>query len=99
MKIHISDDAFKWFKDEVGVKAGEKIKFYPQFYGSSPIQPGYSLAFTKENDIDPVATYEKEGILFFVENMDEWYFAEHDLLIEYDEKNDGIEYQYIEPKR
>lgn len=91
----MSSEAIQWFKEEVGVKTGEKIKFYPQFYGSSPIQPGYSLAFAKQDDIDPIATYEKDGIIFFVENMDEWYFANHNLHIEYNEQKDEIEYHYI----
>jgi uncharacterized protein YneR len=94
LKIEISERASKWFKEEMELKQGDYIRFYTQFYGSSPVQETYSLGFTKDDPIDMAASTEAEGITFFVEESDLWYFAGHDLYVDFNEKNDEIEYQY-----
>src|SRR5689334_18570239 len=95
MEIYISKQAVNWFKNEVGAKQGEKIGFYVQFYGTSPVQEGYSLAFSKETPINKAISVEIDGILFFVEESDLWFFDGHDLHVEYDEQEDVLEYKYI----
>lgn len=97
MKIIISQQAFRWFQDEFGVKKGDSVKFYAQFYGSSPVQPTYSLGFAKEYPINITASTELEGIIFFVEETDLWYFDGHDLHVEYNEQKDELEFDYIKP--
>lgn len=95
MKISISNSALTWFRDEVGVNKGEMIKFYSQIYGTSPVQEGYALAFTKDNTpIHIAASTETEGIRFYVEETDIWFFNGHDLYVDYNEKKDEIEYTY-----
>lgn len=95
MEIVISHQAMKWFKEDIGVKTGDKVRFYVQFYGSSSIQKGYSLAFTKEDPINIAASAEVEGILFYIEETDLWFFDGHDLHIDYLEQEDELEYKYI----
>ena len=94
MKITISLQALKWFKEEMGVKKGDNVKFYTQFYGSSPVQQSYSLGFSKEDPINIIASTELEGILFFVEETDLWYFDGHDLSVEYNEQADELSLLY-----
>lgn len=99
MKISISQSAINWFKNEVGIKAGDKVKFYTQIYGNSPIQPGYSLAFTKDNTpIDKAVHTEAEGIEFYVEEVDLWFFNGHDLHVNYNEQLDELEFSYSKQK-
>jgi uncharacterized protein YneR len=96
MEIVLSDSALNWFKEEIGLKNGDKVRFYPQFYGNSPIQPGYSLAFSKDTTPNNIAVQtEKDGILFFVEDDDLWFFKDHNLHIDYNEKDDEVEFSYI----
>jgi uncharacterized protein YneR len=98
MRFFISNLALKWFKDEMGITAGDKIRFYAKFYGSSPMQQGYSLGFSKGDDpIDMAVSNEMDGILFFIEDSDVWYFDGHDLHVDYNEKQDELEYKYIKP--
>lgn len=97
MELKISNQAVNWFKDEIGVKEDEKIRFYAQFYGSSPVQEGYSLAFSKDNPINKVVSTELDGIEFFVEESDLWFFDGHDVHVEYDEQEDVLDYKYIKP--
>lgn len=95
MEIIISQTAFEWFKEDIGLTKGDKLRFYAQFYGSSPIQKGYSLAFSNEDPINIAASIEKEEILFFIEETDLWYFDGHDLYVDYHKQEDELEYKYI----
>lgn len=97
MEIVISNQALKWFKEDIGLKSGDKLRFYTQIYGNSPVQKGYSLAFTVEEPLNVSASTEIDGILFYVENDDLWYFDGHDLHVDYDEKEDELEYKYVKP--
>jgi uncharacterized protein YneR len=97
MKIEISQQALKWFKDELEVKKGDYVRFFAKIYGNSPVQQGYSLGFSKDDPIDIGVSTESDGINFFVEESDLWFFDEHDLHVVYNEKIDEIEYKYIKP--
>ncbi|WP_338450956.1 HesB/YadR/YfhF family protein [Niallia oryzisoli] len=98
MKIVISEKALHWFKEEVGLESGNKVRFFTKIYGTSPVQEGYSLAFTIDNDPGNVAVETvSDGITFFIEESDLWFFDGHDLYVEYNEAIDEVEYKYIKP--
>ncbi len=94
MRISVTERAIKWYKEEMEMESGDHIRFYTQFYGSSPVQETFSLGFTKDEPIDMIASTVHEGIIFFVEESDLWFFDGHDLQVDYNEKSDVIEYQY-----
>jgi uncharacterized protein YneR len=95
MDIVISKSALQWFKEEVELKIGDKVKFYPKVYGNSPVQEGFSLGFTVDNEpIDMITKFESEGILFYIEERDLWFFNDHDLQVSYNEEKDEVEYSY-----
>jgi len=96
VKIVITERASKWFKEEMELEQGDYVKFYTQFYGSSPVQETFSLGFTKDTPIDPAVSTVAKGIIFFVEESDLWYFAGHDLHVDYNENSDEIEYEYTQ---
>ncbi|WML54673.1 HesB/YadR/YfhF family protein [Neobacillus sp. PS3-12] len=95
MKIEISQQALKWFKDELEVKKGDHLRFFAKIYGNSSVQPGYALGFSIDDPIDIAVQTELDGIVFFVEETDLWFFDSHDLHVEYNEKIDEIEFNYI----
>lgn len=96
MKITVNDKAIEWFKKEVGVEEGANVRFFSKIYGTSPVQEGYSLAFTIDHDAgDMAAKTEKGGITFFIKEEDQWFFSGHDLSVEYDDKLDEVRYNYI----
>lgn len=98
MKIEVSEKALHWFKEEVGLENGKKVRFYSKIYGTSPVQEGYALAFTIDNDSSDAAVHVvSDGITFFVGESDLWFFNGHDLHIEYNEGMDEVEYKYIKP--
>jgi uncharacterized protein YneR len=99
MNIVISKTALQWFKDEVELKTGDKVKFYPKVYGNSPVQEGFSLGFTVDNyPIDIITSFEAEGLLFYIEERDVWFFNEHDLHVNFNEEMDEVEYSYTKSK-
>ncbi|AYV68699.1 HesB/YadR/YfhF family protein [Niallia circulans] len=96
MKILVSKEAIKWFKEEVGLEEGSAIRFYSQIYGTSPIQEGYALAFTIDTLHEDVAVQTvSEGLTFFIEDADLWFFNGHDLYVEYNNNIDELEYRYV----
>lgn len=96
MKIEVSDAALKWFKDEIGLDKGDNVKIYTQIYGSSAIQKGYSLGFSKnETPINMAVSTDVEGITFFVEKDDLWFFDGHDLRLAYNEQTEELVYDYV----
>jgi uncharacterized protein YneR len=98
LNIHISKAALTWFKEEVGLDTGSYVRFYPMIYGNSPVQENFSLGFSIEAPVDAIASSEAEGIHFYVEETDVWYFNGHDLYVEFNEAMDEVEYQYKLPK-
>ncbi|QCJ43662.1 HesB/YadR/YfhF family protein [Bacillus sp. S3] len=95
MQINISNAAIKWFQEEVGLKKGNKVRFYTQIYGSSPVQENFALGFTVDNEpVDMSVKTEIEGITFFIEGTDLWFFNGHDLHVDYNPQKDEVEYSY-----
>ncbi|MET3574858.1 uncharacterized protein YneR [Bhargavaea ullalensis] len=93
MKIKISDGALAWFKDEMDVSAGDHIRFRVR-YGGAGLQPGFSIGLSPDDPDSPAASEERDGVTFFVEKDDEWYFDGHDLIVDYDENLDEPDYRY-----
>jgi uncharacterized protein YneR len=100
VKLEITDEAVKWFKNEVDLDDGDTIKFFAQYGGDSTVQSGFSLAFEPYGSaITTGASTEKEGITFFIEEGDLWYFDGHDLKVAYDKDSQEITFNYGEPDK
>ncbi|PBB04858.1 MULTISPECIES: HesB/YadR/YfhF family protein [Salimicrobium] len=85
MNITVSEEAAQWYKEEMDLTEGDAIQFFVRYGGSGGLQPGLSLGMKIETPYEPVAETNVEGILFFVEKADEWYFDTYSLKITYDE--------------
>lgn len=100
MNLKVSPEAVKWFERSIGIPADQKgagIRFKSKIYGSSPINESFALALQVEEAQDPIASYQEgeDGLLFFVESRDAWFFDGHDLLVEYDPDRDEPSYVYL----
>lgn len=96
MKLTISDDASKWFAEELGLQKGDGLKFFGKGYGTSTIQPGFSLGMLVDNNPDrPVAETEKDGIKYYVNYGDAWYFFGYDLEVTLNYETNEPQYNYI----
>lgn len=94
MEIYISDEATKWFKEEMFLENGDHIRFFVKYGGSSPVQEGFSLGMSKEAPSDIAVKKEQNGILFYIEEKDLWYFDNHNLHVDYDQELDEPIYMY-----
>ncbi|MDE3838736.1 hypothetical protein C0966_04995 [Bacillus methanolicus] len=94
MKIQISDEAAAWYKDEMLLKEGDFVRFFTRYGGCSTVQQGFSLGVSNEEPNDIGAETKKDGITFYIEEKDLWYFDENDLLIEFNPKIGEPEFHY-----
>ena len=94
MNIHMCDQAFQWYKEELQLQQGDFVRFFARYGGCSTVQKGFSLGVNKEKPIDAAVTLAKDGIVFFIEQNDTWYFDGHDLYIEFDEKQNEPVFTY-----
>ncbi|AGE22112.1 MULTISPECIES: HesB/YadR/YfhF family protein [Geobacillus] len=88
MNIMITKKAFDWYKRELGLKPGDAIRFFARYGGCSTVQKGFSLGMAKDELVDkPAAQTTVDGVTFFVEDSDQWYFDGRDLTVDLDEKS------------
>lgn len=66
MKLTVTDNALNWFKEEVELESGNKVRFIVQIYGDSKIREGYSLAFTLDKDDRKKQWNTKKTVLSFI---------------------------------
>ncbi|CAG9621892.1 HesB/YadR/YfhF family protein [Sutcliffiella rhizosphaerae] len=85
MEMTMSEKAFEWYKNELNLESGDHIKFHVRYGGCSTVQKGFSLGIIKEDPDQPIAQIVKDGITFFVEDKEAWYFDGHDLHIEFND--------------
>ncbi|MBT2691261.1 hypothetical protein J7I93_24300 [Bacillus sp. ISL-47] len=72
--ISIDDKAFKWFENEFQSAKPFSIRLYPQYAGFGEKNKGYSLAFSLEDPTICCEKQERDGITFYVESNDKWFF-------------------------
>lgn len=97
MNISVSQPAVKWFQEEMEAERGDYIRFYARYGGHSSVQPGFSLGVSKAAPQEKAVETEQDGIVFFIEEKDLWYFNAHDLHIKYRRKYNEIEFNYVKP--
>ncbi|WP_445487168.1 HesB/YadR/YfhF family protein [Niallia sp. 03133] len=96
MKIFISDKAASWYKDEMLLKDGDYVRFFARYGGCSTVQQGFSLGISNEEPINIGVSTNKNGIQYYIEEKDLWYFDGNDLYAEFNADANEPEYQYTE---
>ncbi len=96
MTIKIDQEAFKWFEREFNTPKPFHIRLYPQYAGFGDKNKGYSLAFSLEAPAIAAEQHEIDGITFYVESNDTWFFHETDVEIQYSDAAGEIFTNYKE---
>jgi len=82
MKINVTEEALQFFKDEMEVEAGQTVRLFAKYGGSTDLTHGFSVGVITE-DIDNAAVEtEADGIRFVVADQDEWLFQGQDVNVE-----------------
>lgn len=81
MTLTISNDAAQWYIEELGLKAGESLRFFGKVYGVN----GFSLAINKAEPSKSSTKTRVNDVLFYIEDTDTWFFEDADLHISMDE--------------
>ncbi|MGX7181371.1 HesB/YadR/YfhF family protein [Enterococcus pallens] len=96
MKLTVTPAAQKWFKEEIVVSEGQGIKFYGKVYGKTQVHDGFSVGMSVDTPEKPLITEKVDGMLFFVEEADEWFFKRYNLIVDYDSDLDEPKYEFSE---
>ncbi|CUS26080.1 hypothetical protein FC70_GL000523 [Paucilactobacillus oligofermentans DSM 15707 = LMG 22743] len=96
MKITVTKQASNWFHNEMGLKSGNGVRFFGKVYGKTPVHDGFSIGMARDDRaLHASSTTEYDGVRYFVDGLDDWFFKGYDLTVDYDEKTDGPKYEYI----
>lgn len=95
MKLTITSKAQTWFKQELELAEGQGIKFYGKVYGKTQVHDGFSVGMAVDTPESPLIEETVNGMLFFVEEADEWFFKGYDLVVDYDEELDEPKYEFL----
>lgn len=95
MKLTITSKAQAWFKQELELAEGQGIKFYGKVYGKTQVHDGFSVGMAVDTPESPLVEEKDNGILYFVEEADEWFFKGYDLVVDYDEGLDEPKYEFV----
>lgn len=92
MKIEITDSASKWFNDELGLGDGLGVHFSGKVYGKTEVHDGFSVGMAVDKPGSNVmASTEVDGVTYFVNEEDDWFFSGYDLEVDLDaERNEPV---------
>jgi len=85
MKITLSDDVAKWYEQELALKKGDYVRFFVRYGGNSTIQTGFSLGVQIDEPISVGTAITLNGINYYIEETDLWYFDSKELYIQMDQ--------------
>lgn len=96
MKIIITPQASQWFQKEFDLEADQGIRFFGKVYGKTQVHDGFSIGMSVDRPEHTIVEEKVDGILYFAEESDEWFFKGYDLTVDYNEKLDEPKYLFTE---
>ncbi|WP_409274180.1 HesB/YadR/YfhF family protein [Neobacillus sp. SCS-31] len=96
MHLTIDDKALSWFTDEFEITSPISIRLFPQYNGFGIQHKGYSLAFSAEPALHPSYAAELNGLTFYIEASDQWFFEDTKTILFYDESLKELAVRYEE---
>ena len=98
MKITVTPEVLGWFKKEIVLEGTQGIRFFGKVYGSTQVHDGFSVGMSVDVPEYPLYQTTIDGVLFFVEESDEWFFKGYDMEVAYDDKLKEPAYHFSEEK-
>ncbi|MFB5759617.1 HesB/YadR/YfhF family protein [Paenibacillus medicaginis] len=94
MSIYVSEPAAEWYKKELGLKSGDHVRFFARYSSGGGLHPGFSLGIAVEPPQHAALRTESGGVVFFMEEQDEWYLKGYKIEVKYLPEHDDIIYEY-----
>ena len=94
MEITITEAATDWYERELDVETGDALRFFVRYGGVGGRIPGFSLGIATEQPDSILTSTVVNGITYFIDTVDAWYFENNDLMIEFDEQLDEPQFTY-----
>ncbi|MDA9462389.1 MULTISPECIES: HesB/YadR/YfhF family protein [Enterococcus] len=96
MELTITDKAKEWFQAEVDLPENYGIRFFGKVYGKTEVHEGFSIGMSVEFPERPMKQEKIDGLLFFIDEADDWFFKGYDLVVDYDPQLDEPTYHFQE---
>ena len=96
MDIKITDKALDWFKREVELQPGFGIRFFGKIYGDTQVHDGFSVGMSVDQPVNPMYEETIEGLQFFAEETDDWFFKGLEMVVDFDAVLDEPKYMFSE---
>ncbi|MDF2854597.1 MAG: hypothetical protein K0Q87_448 [Neobacillus sp.] len=96
MLISIDEKATSWFNKEFEMNKPFTVRMFPQYAGFGEKHKGFSLAFSAETPSNAGFTKEVNGITFFVEGNDVWFFEGTQTYFSINDLSDEIQITFKE---
>jgi len=96
MELTVTPEAVAWFKREIELTDDLGIRFFGKVYGKTEVHDGFSIGMSVDRPADPMLEKRIDGILFFIEETDDWFFKGYDLLVDYNSDLDEAKYYFRE---
>lgn len=95
MAITISAAASEWFRRELDLQAGAGVRFFGKVYGQTNVHDGFSVGMARDDMVQsPVVRTTKDGVIYYVDTNDAWFFDGLDMAIDYDAARDEPTYTF-----
>lgn len=96
MNLTVTNDAAKWYEQELAIESPGFVRFFPR-YGFGGHIPGFAIGINQEKPNNIYTQTKVNDITFYIEQDDAWYFEDlQEMKITYNEKMDEPEIQPIE---
>ncbi|WP_156960131.1 HesB/YadR/YfhF family protein [Oceanobacillus manasiensis] len=84
--LQVSKEVAKWYKEELELEEHSTLRFYVRYGGVGGNLPGFSLGVAVQDPENEHTSVIVEGITFYVETKDAWYFEDKDLKVQMNNK-------------
>src|SRR5690625_2362402 len=94
MKINISNEAAHWYIKELNLTGEAYVRFYVRYGGVGGNIPGFSIGLSLDSPTQIHTSVTIDGVTFFIEETDAWYFEDKNLTINYNEQLNEPQFTY-----
>ncbi|MGY3749164.1 HesB/YadR/YfhF family protein [Vagococcus acidifermentans] len=95
-ELTVTARAQKWFADEMGLEAGDGVRFFGKYGGSTNAHVGFSTGVAIAQPENPSVVVTEAGISYFFEEADDWFFGPYLLTVDVAEGQEEPTYLYTQ---